>query len=113
LVFPALFTAGMTLVDTTDSVLMVGAYGWAFLKPIRKLYYNMTITAVSIIVALVVGSIETLGLIGSQLSLSGRFWQTIGSLNDNFGTLGYLIIGIFIVSWVISLAAYRLGGYDG
>jgi nickel/cobalt transporter (NiCoT) family protein len=112
LVFPALFTAGMTLVDTTDSVLMVGAYGWAFLKPIRKLYYNMTITAVSIIVALVVGGIETLGLIGSQLSLSGRFWQTIGSLNDNFGTLGYLIIGIFVVSWVISLAAYRLGGYD-
>jgi nickel/cobalt transporter (NiCoT) family protein len=112
LIFPALFTAGMTLVDTTDNVLMVGAYGWAFLKPIRKLYYNMTITAVSIIVALVVGSIETLGLIGSQLSLSGRFWQTIGSLNDNFGTLGYLIIGIFIVSWVVSLAAYRLGGYD-
>jgi high-affinity nickel-transport protein len=112
LVFPALFTAGMTLVDTTDSVLMVGAYGWAFLKPVRKLYYNMTITAVSIIVALVVGGIETLGLIGSQLSLSGRFWQTIGSLNDNFGTLGYLIIGIFVVSWVVSLAAYRLGGYD-
>jgi high-affinity nickel-transport protein len=112
LVFPALFTAGLTIIDTTDSVLMVGAYGWAFLKPIRKLYYNMTITAVSIIVALVVGGIETLGLIGSQLSLSGRFWQTIGSLNDNFGTLGYLIIGIFIVSWVISLAAYRLGGYD-
>jgi nickel/cobalt transporter (NiCoT) family protein len=112
LVFPALFTAGMTLIDTTDSVLMVGAYGWAFLKPVRKLYYNMTITAVSIIVALVVGGIETLGLIGSQLSLSGRFWQTIGSLNDNFGTLGYLIIGIFVVSWVISLAAYRLGGYD-
>jgi nickel/cobalt transporter (NiCoT) family protein len=112
LVFPALFTAGMTLIDTTDSVLMVGAYGWAFLKPIRKLYYNMTITAVSIVVALVVGGVETLGLIGSQLSLSGRFWETIDSLNENFGTLGYLIIGIFIVSWVISLAAYRLGGYE-
>jgi nickel/cobalt transporter (NiCoT) family protein len=112
LVFPALFTAGMTLIDTTDSVLMVGAYGWAFLKPIRKLYYNMTITAVSIIVALVVGGIETLGLIGSQLNLSGRFWQTIDGLNEHFGTLGYLIIGIFVVSWVISLAAYRLGGYE-
>jgi nickel/cobalt transporter (NiCoT) family protein len=112
LVFPALFTAGMTLIDTTDSVLMVGAYGWAFLKPIRKLYYNLTITAVSIVVALLVGGIETLGLIGSQLSLSGWFWQTIGSLNDNFGTLGYLIIGIFIAFWVISLAAYRLGGYE-
>jgi nickel/cobalt transporter (NiCoT) family protein len=112
LVFPALFTAGMTLVDTTDSVLMVGAYGWAFIKPIRKLYYNLTITAVSILVALVVGGIETLGLIGSQLSLSGRFWEAIGSLNENFGTLGYLIIGIFVISWVISLAAYRLGGYE-
>jgi nickel/cobalt transporter (NiCoT) family protein len=112
LVFPALFTAGMTLVDTTDSVLMVGAYGWAFLKPIRRLYYNMTITAVSVVVALVVGGVETLGLIGSQLSLSGRFWQTIGDLNENFGTLGYLIIGIFVVSWVVSLAAYRLGGYE-
>jgi nickel/cobalt transporter (NiCoT) family protein len=112
LVFPALFTAGMTLVDTTDSVLMVGAYGWAFLKPIRKLYYNMSITAVSVAVALIVGSIETLGLIGSQLSLSGRFWQMVGNLNDNFGALGYLIIGVFVVSWVISLAAYRLGGYE-
>jgi high-affinity nickel-transport protein len=67
---------------------------------------------VSIVVALVVGGIETLGLIGSQLSLSGRFWKAIGSLNDNFGTLGYLIIGIFLVSWIISLAAYRLGGYE-
>jgi high-affinity nickel-transport protein len=112
LVFPALFTVGMTLIDTTDSVLMVGAYGWAFLKPIRKLYYNLTITGVSIVVALIVGGIETLGLIGSRLNLSGWFWQTIGSLNDNFGMLGYLIIGIFVVSWVISLAAYRLGGYE-
>jgi high-affinity nickel-transport protein len=112
LIFPALFTAGMTLIDTTDSVLMVRAYGWAFLKPIRKLYYNMTITAVSILVALVVGGIETLGLIGSQLSLSGRFWDTIGLLNENFGTLGYLIIAIFIVSWAVSFAAYRLGGYE-
>jgi nickel/cobalt transporter (NiCoT) family protein len=112
LVFPAMFTAGMTLIDTTDSVLMVGAYGWAFVKPIRKLYYNMTITAVSVAVALAVGGIETLGLIGSQLSLSGSFWNVISSLNDNFGTLGYLIIGIFVVSWVISLAVYRLGGYE-
>ena len=112
LVFPALFTAGMSLVDTTDSVLMVGAYGWAFRKPIRKLYYNMTITAVSVAVALLVGGIETLGLIGSQLNLSGEFWDAIGSLNDNFGTLGFLIIGVFVVSWVISIAVYRLRGYE-
>jgi nickel/cobalt transporter (NiCoT) family protein len=112
LAFPALFTAGMTLIDTTDSVLMVSAYGWAFLKPIRKLYYNLTITALSIGVAVVVGGIETLGLIGSRLSLSGQFWETIGRLNENFGLLGYLIVCIFIITWVISVAAYRLGGYE-
>src|SRR6201995_312318 len=70
LVFPALFTAGMALVDTTDSVLMLGVYGWGFLKPIRKLYYNMTITFVSIVIAVVVGSLEALNLIGDQLELS-------------------------------------------
>ena len=71
LVFPALFTAGMTLIDTTDGVLMLGAYGWAFMKPIRKLYYNITITAVSVIVAVLIGGIETLGLIGTHSSSRG------------------------------------------
>jgi high-affinity nickel-transport protein len=112
LVFPALFTAGMSLVDTTDSVLMVGAYGWAFVKPNRKLYYNMTITLVSVLVALIVGGIEALGLIAGQLELEGRFWSAIGALNDSFGTLGYLIIGVFAVSWLVSVAVYRLKGYD-
>ena len=69
LVFPALFAAGMTLIDTTDGVLMLGAYGWAFMKPVRKLYYNMTITAVSVVVAVVVGGLETLNLIGDRLGL--------------------------------------------
>ncbi len=72
LIFPALFTAGMTLLDTTDSVLMVRAYGWAFVKPVRKLYYNMTITFVSVVVAVVVGGIEALGLIGEQVALDRR-----------------------------------------
>ena len=112
LVFPALFTAGMSLVDTTDSVLMIGAYGWAFVKPIRKLYYNMTITSVSVMVALAVGGIEALGLIGDQLGLAGRFWTGIGALNDNFGVMGYVIIGIFVASWVISVAIYRIKRYD-
>ncbi len=71
LVFPALFTAGMSLVDTTDSVLMVNAYGWAFIKPIRKLYYNLTITLVSIVVAMLIGSVEALGLLGEKLGLAG------------------------------------------
>ncbi len=114
LVFPALFTAGMTLVDTTDSVLMLGAYGWAFVKPIRKLYYNLTITATSVVVALVVGGLETLNLIGAQLGLTegGGFWGAIGSLNDNFGEIGYLIIGIFALAWLVSFVVYRLKRYD-
>jgi high-affinity nickel-transport protein len=112
LVFPALFTAGMSLVDTTDAVLMVRAYGWAFIKTIRKLYYNMTITLVSVIVALVIGGVEALGLIGKKLDLSGSFWRGIEALNENFGALGYLIIAIFILSWMISVVVYRLKGYD-
>lgn len=114
LVFPALFTAGMTLIDTTDSILMLGAYGWAFVKPIRKLYYNMTITAVSVVVAVIVGGLEALNLIGDRLGLTdgGGFWGAIGALNDNFGILGYVIVGIFVVSWLISYLVYRLNGYD-
>ncbi len=114
LVFPALFTAGMTLIDTTDSILMLGAYGWAFIKPIRKLYYNLTITAVSVVVAVIVGGLETLNLIGDQLGLTdgGGFWGAIGSLNDNFGMLGYLIVGVFIAAWAVSYLVYRVNRYD-
>jgi nickel/cobalt transporter (NiCoT) family protein len=112
LVFPALFTAGMTLIDTTDSILMVGAYGWAFVKPVRKLYYNMTITFVSVVVAVIVGGAEALGLIVDKLGLSGGLWDAIAGLNDNFGTLGYLIVGIFALSWMVSILLYRLNGYD-
>ena len=114
LVFPALFTAGMTLLDTTDSILMLGAYGWAFIKPIRKLYYNLTITAVSVVVAVIVGGLETLNLIGGQLGLidGGGFWGAIGSLSDNFGVLGYVIVGVFVAAWAISYVVYRVNGYD-
>src|SRR6202012_1776959 len=96
LVFPALFAAGMCLIDTTDNILMLGAYGWAFAKPIRKLYYNLTITFVSVLVAVLIGGIEALGLLVDQLKLEGPFWNFIGALNDNFGSLGYLIIAIFV-----------------
>jgi nickel/cobalt transporter (NiCoT) family protein len=112
LVFPALFTVGMSLVDTTDSILMLGAYGWAFVKPIRKLYYNMTITLVSVVVALLVGGVEALGLAVDQLGLKGPLWDAIGALNDNFGTIGYVIIGVFVASWIVSVGLYRLRGYD-
>src|ERR1700691_4539206 len=96
LVFPILFAAGMSLIDTTDNILMLGAYGWAFVKPVRKLYYNITITSVSVIVALAVGGIEALGLLAGRFSLKGRFWDAITGLNENFGMLGYLIVGLFV-----------------
>jgi high-affinity nickel-transport protein len=111
-IFPALFTAGMTLVDTTDGVLMVGAYGWAFIKPVRKLYYNLTITFVSVVVALLIGGIEAIGLMKDQMKLSGGIWDLVGGLNDNFGALGFMIIGVFVLSWVVSVAVYRVKGFD-
>ena len=112
MIFPALFTAGMTLLDTTDSILMVGAYGWAFAKPIRKLYYNMTITLVSVVVALLVGGVEALGLLADRFKLDGAFWEGVGTLNDNFGVLGLVIVGVFAVSWAVSVAVYRYKRYD-
>jgi high-affinity nickel-transport protein len=112
MVFPALFAAGMSLIDTTDGVLMLGAYNWAFVKPIRKLYYNLTITSVSVVVAVLIGGIEALGLIGDQLGLSGWFWDAVGALNDNFNSLGFLIIGVFIAAWVGSIVIYRYKGLD-
>ncbi len=112
MVFPALFTAGMSLVDTTDGVLMLGAYDWAFVHPVRKLYYNLTITLVSVVVAFLVGGIEALGLLGAQLDLSGWFWDGIGALNDNFNSLGFAIIGVFIAAWVGSVLIYRYKGFD-
>ena len=112
LIFPTLFTVGMSLVDTTDGILMLGAYGWAFVKPIRKLYYNMTITFVSVVVALLVGGIEVLGLAADKLGLKGAFCDGIGALNDNFGAIGYLIIGVFVATWLVSALIYRARGYD-
>ena len=112
LIFPMLFAAGMSLVDTTDNILMLGAYGWAFVKPIRKLYYNMTITCVSVIVAVAVGGVEVLGLLAGQLHLNGRFWHGIARLNENLGALGFLIVGLFAVSWVVSIAVYKWRGFD-
>ncbi len=112
LVFPALFAAGMTLLDTTDGILMLGAYGWAFVKPIRKLYYNITITTVSVVVAVLVGGIEGLGLLADQFHLNGPFWDTIGSLNDNFGMIGYAVIGVFVASWLVSALIYKFKRFD-
>ncbi len=112
LVFPLLFTVGMALVDTLDGILMLGAYGWAFVRPLRKLYYNITITSVSVVIALLVGGIEALGLIGDQLGLEGGFWEFVSTANDNFGLIGYGIIGVFVLAWLVSAAIYRWKRYD-
>lgn len=112
MIFPALFAAGMSLIDTTDGILMLSAYDWAFVKPMRKLYYNLTITAVSVVVAVLIGGIEALGLLSDQLGLEGRFWQGIGALNDHFNTLGFVIVAIFIVAWIGSVLLYRYSGLD-
>ncbi|HKM61225.1 MAG TPA: HoxN/HupN/NixA family nickel/cobalt transporter [Acidisphaera sp.] len=112
MVFPALFAAGMSLIDTTDGVLMLGAYNWAFVRPIRKLYYNLVITAVSVVVAVLIGGIEGLGLIGDQLGLDGWFWDGIGTLNDNFNGIGFIIIGVFIFAWIASVIFYRYARLD-
>jgi nickel/cobalt transporter (NiCoT) family protein len=112
LAFPALFTAGMSLMDTTDSVLMTRAYGWAFVNPIRKLWYNLTITAASVVVAIFIGGIEALGLISDELGLSGGFWDIVGNLNNNLTNFGFAVVGIFIASWLISTVIYKSKRYD-
>jgi high-affinity nickel-transport protein len=112
MVFPALFTAGMALVDTMDSVLMTHAYGWAFINPRRKLWYNFTITGASVLVALLIGSVEVLGLVADRFSLSGPFWTAVGGLNSGFGYLGFAVVGLFVLCWISSFTVYRLRGYD-
>lgn len=112
LVFPALFTAGMAFVDTLDSILMVGVYGWAYVNPVRKLWYNLTITAASVAVAVLIGGVEALGLIGTKLGLEGGFWRTVADLNASLTNFGFVVVGIFLLAWLGSAVIYRLKGYD-
>ncbi len=105
LCLPVLFAAGMTLLDTADGSFMNFAYGWAFLKPVRKVYYNITITGLSIAVALIIGGVELLGLLSQQLNLNGGFWDWINGLDINL--LGFIIVGLFVVTWIASLLIWR------
>ena len=110
LLLPAVFAAGMSLVDATDGVLMLGAYGWAYVKPIRKLYYNLNITLVSVLIAFVIGGLEALSVIGAELGLSGGIWGVAGQLD--MGALGGAIVGLFVMSWLVSTLVYRWKRYD-
>ncbi len=123
MVLPFMFTCGMVLTDTTDGFGMRFAYGWAFLKPIRKVYYNLTMTVISVLVAVVIGTIELLGVLASEANLSGGlfgFWTTMNWLNNSngpygieiWGWCGILIIALFCVSWAVSIAIYRIKRYE-
>ncbi len=107
MVFPALFTAGMALVDTSDAVFMVGAYGLAFVRPKRKMVYNLIMTLISIAVAIIVGTLEALNLAADKLTLRGGFWRSVYDLNNHFGALGVSIIVIFFACWAGSALLAR------
>ncbi|MGA2386694.1 MAG: HoxN/HupN/NixA family nickel/cobalt transporter [Candidatus Bathyarchaeia archaeon] len=110
LIMPLLFTAGMVTIDSSDGISMRCAYGWAFLKPIRKIYYNLTITIISVLVAFAVGGIELLQVVASEVGLTSGFWGWLGNLD--FETMGYAIVAIFLVSWLVAMAYYRYKGYE-
>ena len=112
MIFPLLFTSGMCLLDTTDGIVMLGAYGWAFVKPVRKLFYNMTITLVSFVIALLIGSLEAIGVLASKFHLDTGVWAYLNVLGDNSTRLGYGIIGLMIASWLASMVVYRVARFD-
>lgn len=112
LMFPALFTAGMALVDTADSVMMVGVYGWARTDPLRRLWYNLTITGASIFAALLIGGVQALALIADQLHLDGVVWRVVAALQADMAVFGFAMVGIFALCWGASALAYRRLGYD-
>ncbi|HUC36181.1 MAG TPA: HoxN/HupN/NixA family nickel/cobalt transporter [Acidimicrobiales bacterium] len=107
---PILFAAGMSLFDTIDGCFMNFAYGWAFSRPVRKVYYNLVITGLSVAVAFVIGTIELLGLFGSELHLSGSFWSFMGGFDIN--TAGFVIVGVFVVTWAVALCVWRFGNIE-
>ena len=103
---PILFAAGMSLMDTLDGAFMSQAYGWAFSNPIRKVYYNITVTSLSVVVALVIGTVELLQVLVTRLGLSGGGWDTLSNLD--FETLGYGIVALFVLMWAASVAIWKL-----
>jgi nickel/cobalt transporter (NiCoT) family protein len=102
---PLIFAAGMCLMDTADGAFMSQAYGWAFSNPIRKVYYNITVTSLSVAVALLIGTIELLQVTAAKLSLEGGFWAFLDGLD--FGKLGYFVIGLFVVTWAFSVIVWK------
>ena len=102
---PVIFAAGMTLMDTADGAFMSKAYAWAFANPIRKVFYNMTITGLSVFVALFVGVVELLQILVAKLGLSGFFWDEVGALD--FSRMGFIIVATFVATWIVAAVMYR------
>ncbi|KAI8328035.1 high-affinity nickel-transport protein-domain-containing protein [Blakeslea trispora] len=111
IMLPILFASGMALIDSLDSMLMLFTYKWAYVNPVRKLFYNLTITSISVVVAVIVAAIELFSLIGSQLELDNGWWQFWYFLSDSFEWIGIIIVGAFILTWFVSAIVYRLTGY--
>jgi len=107
---PVLFAAGMSLFDTADGCFMNFAYDWAFARPVRKIYYNLTITGLSVFVAVFIGAVEILGLVAQRTGLGGAFWTFLANFNIN--TAGFVIVGVFVVTWAIALAIWHLGRFE-
>jgi nickel/cobalt transporter (NiCoT) family protein len=107
LCLPILFAAGMSLLDSIDGAFMNFAYGWAFSKPVRKIFYNITITWLSVVVALVIGTIELMSVFADKLSLTGQPWDFVSGLDLNY--VGYAIVALFVLTWVVALAVWHLG----
>lgn len=107
LCLPILFAAGMSLLDTIDGSFMNFAYGWAFSKPVRKVYYNLTITGLSVAVALIIGTVELLGLVAEKAGLHGFFWDWVAGLDLNI--IGYVIVGLFFATWAVALLVWKVG----
>ncbi|HUY06667.1 MAG TPA: HoxN/HupN/NixA family nickel/cobalt transporter [Acidimicrobiales bacterium] len=107
LALPILFTAGMSLLDTIDGSFMNFAYGWAFARPVRKVYYNITITGLSVAVAMIIGTIEILGLVANEAHFGGAFWRQMATFNINIA--GIIIAGMFLFVWIVALLLWRFG----
>lgn len=107
---PILFASGMSLLDTLDGIVMKSAYNWAFFNPIRKIYYNITITAISVIAALIIGMIELLQILADKLDLHGSFWSFVQSIQ--FDYLGYILVALFLITWLISSLIWKFGNIE-
>ncbi|HEV7773761.1 MAG TPA: HoxN/HupN/NixA family nickel/cobalt transporter [Conexibacter sp.] len=107
LCLPILFAAGMSLLDTLDGVFMRFAYGWSFAKPVRRVYYNLTVTGLSVVVALLIGTVELLSVLADKLGLEGGIWSVVSTLDLNI--VGYVVVGLFVATWLLALAVWRFG----